>query len=978
MSGSPPLVELLVAPGPTVASSALQGIWSDLELAARDGGWLKRLNAARPAIAPIIAASPYLAGLCRRWPDRLDRALKTAPNARLAEILADTAGLTGGVADNAAPLRGLKADLHLLTALSDLGGVWSLDAVTGALSSFADACTGAALRAVAHDARERGRLIAPLDPANPIPGLFCLAMGKHGARELNYSSDIDISFFHEPSILAAALITREEPQAFADRAVGALARLLSERTGDGYVFRVDLRLRPDPASTPPVVAAPAALAYYETVGQNWERAAFIKARAVAGDFDQAQIFLRALAPFVWRRSLDFAAIADVHSIKRQIHVHRVEDVAETAGANLKLGRGGIREIEFFVQTQQLILGGRDASLRASRTVEALFALALAGHIKQEAASELAAAYARLRALEHRVQMLDDEQSHTLPEDRDRRAAVAALSGEDDLDVFDASVSALLARVNARYGELFPDDEQLSSVFGSLVFTGVENDPETLRTLDRMGFSSPNVVADTIRAWHHGRISATRSARGREVFTRLAPQLLDICAATGAPDAAFRRFARFFAQLRAGVQVQSLLLAQPALFALIVETMAFSPRLADTLSRQAAALDAIMDESFFAPIEDDSGVVGEIIDSAVQAPDFEAAMNAVRRLHREQAFRISLQILAGTADPRRAGEPFSDLAEACAGGLAQAAHTELRRIGGDMAGGVVVVALGKLGSREMSGASDLDLMTIYDAPDQAESDRRGWGADVWYGRYTQRLIAALSAPTAEGELYSVDMRLRPSGAAGPVAVSLAAFQAYYEQSADTWELMALTRARIIWSSDPGLADQIGARITAVLRLARDAGTIRRDAASMRRLMQDERPAWGFWDMKRSPGGLIDCEFAAQALQLSAASLEGPLRTGTAQALVALEQSGHLAPADAKVLIEAWELQQALAQMLRAALERRSDPAREPSRFQGRLARIAGVETLGDLEALLVRQREGVRRIFERLIGPIATDSPGSRV
>src|SRR5690606_9377937 len=262
----------------------------------------------------------------------------------------------------------------------------------------------------------------------------------------------------------------------------AFAGLMQERTGDGYVFRVDLRLRPDPSSTPPVVAVPFALPYYESVGQNWERAAFIKARAMLGDIAAGEAFLKALRPFVWRRSLDYPAILDIQSIKRQIHVHKTGEGLEAAGANLKLGRGGIREIEFFAQTQQLILGGRNPALRQRRTIDALAALRDAGHVTAEVCEELTAAYRELRALEHRVQMLDDEQTHDLPLDPARRAAVAALAGEGDLRLFDTAVEVLLAGVNRRYGELFEGEEELSSPYGSLVFTGVENDPETLRTL----------------------------------------------------------------------------------------------------------------------------------------------------------------------------------------------------------------------------------------------------------------------------------------------------------------------------------------------------------------------------------------------------------------------------------------------------------------------------------------------------------------
>ena len=473
--------------------------------------------------------------------------------------------------------------------------------MTGALTRFADAAVVAALSVAAKGELEAGRITRLGEGAEgPVPGWFCIAMGKQGAYELNYSSDIDVSVFFEPDRLPLA--DGIEPEAFAVRLTQRLSDLMQARTGEGYVFRIDLRLRPDPSSTPPAVPVPAALEYYESVGQNWERAAFIKARPCAGDLPAAEAFLAELLPFVWRKNLDFAAIADIHAIKRQIHVHKVDERVSAKGVDLKLGTGGIREIEFYVQTQQLILGGRNPELRSRRTLDALAALTEAGHVAPATAAELAQAYDLLRAVEHRIQMLADEQSHRLPDSDAERRRVAALCGYDRLRSFDAAITRTLKGVNARYGELFPSEEPLSSRFGSLVFTGVEDDPETLATLKRMGFSNPAQVAATIRGWHHGHIPATATERGRELFTRLAPRLLDAAQATGAPDTAFNRFSDFFARLSSGVQLQSLFLAQPRLFELVVQVMAFAPRLANTLARRPAAIDAMLDGGFFQTVD----------------------------------------------------------------------------------------------------------------------------------------------------------------------------------------------------------------------------------------------------------------------------------------------------------------------------------------------------------------------------------------
>ena len=956
---SDPLGSRLIPCGPVVDAEAAARVHERLSEAAAAGDWTATLDAAWPMLAPVFAASPYLAGLARRWPDRLRLTLETPPEDRLAAILSATGALSGGVDEAKAPLRELKAELHLLTALADLGAVWDLDAVTDALSRFADASAEAALRAVAHEQRERGKLLSPADdPRGPAPGLFGLAMGKHGAFELNYSSDIDVSLFWEPEALQESLAPGVEPQKFVDRAAHAFASLMQERTGDGYVFRVDLRLRPDPSSTPPVVAAPMALAYYESVGQNWERAAFIKARPVIGDLAAGADFLKALRPFIWRRSLDYPAILDIQSIKRQIHVHKTGEGMEAAGANLKLGRGGIREIEFFAQTQQLILGGRNPALRNPRTVDALAALRDAGHVDPEACAELTAAYGMLRDLEHRVQMLDDEQTHILPQDPVRRAMVAALAGQADLAAFDAGVGELLMGVNRRYGELFEGEESLSSPYGSLVFTGVENDPETLATLGRMGFTEPGGVADTIRSWHHGRIPATRSARGRELFTRLAPRLLTALADTGAADAAFRRFAVFFAGLNSGVQVQALFLAQPKLFELVVGVMAFAPRLARTLGRYPAALDSMLDARFGRAIDEDSGLVAQMQADAAAAPDFETALDIARRVHREQMFRIGIQTLTGHAGPEAAGRAYTALADAIMAALAPAAMAEAVRQGGALPGGAVaVVALGKAGSREMTAASDLDLMSGYDAPPEAVSDGKGWAAGVFYSRFTQRLIAALSAHTAEGGLYEVDMRLRPGAAKGPVSLRLSAVEDYYATEADTWEFMALTRARVVWSDDPAFGARTTAALEAILRRPRPGADVAADARRMRDLMARERPGQGAWDLKLAPGGQVDAEFVAQVRQLGAAAAGGPLTVSTSEALAA-------EPALAK----AWRLQQALSQILNAAFDDRPDPDQEPEGFRRRLSEAAGVADFEALKTRLAEARAAARAAFEDALPP----------
>jgi len=978
------LVDRLHPCGPVLNAGAADYVFETLYEVASAEGWKDVLQQAEAAIRPVVAASPYLGAIMRRDPQRLRETLISAPEARLKAILLATEALEQQAAtidtlDIPAAkkiLRHLKADCHLLTALADLGDVWGLDHVTAALTRFADAVTAAALALVVREERDKGRIdVSRLQSEDNergvLPGLFVLAMGKHGAGELNYSSDIDITFFCDLERLPVS--EQVDPQTFADRVARGVSTILSERTGDGYVFRVDLRLRPDPSSTPTVVSVPFALNYYESVGQNWERAAFIKARPVAGDMCEAKDFMQGLSPFIWRRSLDYPAIADVHSIKRQIHVYKVDERLEAAGANLKLGAGGIREIEFFAQTQQLILGGRDPSLRSRRTLDALDALRRAGHLAPAVAKELKQAYIRLRDWEHRVQMIHDEQTHELPENDDERMRVAVLGGFSNLSRFDLAVSRTLRLVNAHYGELFSESESLSSTFGSLVFTGIEDDPETIKTLSRMGFEHPEQVAATIRSWHHGRIPATRSERGRELFTRLVPRLLEALNETGTPSIAFNRFASFFVTLNAGVQIQSLFLANPKLFHAIVEIMGFSPRLAQILARHPTAFDAMLDAGFFDPLGDE---LDELVRREVErvpshggSGDLEAVMNALRRIGREQQFRIGMQILSGRLSTEAAGAAYARLADACIHHLAPLSLEDITRQAGRLDGQVAIVALGKLGSQEMTATSDLDLMAVYLPDDPSSvSSVKGWAPETWFGRLTQRLISALSAPTYEGTLYEIDMKLRPTGAKGPVAVSLAAFENYYDKEADTWEFQALTRARIVWSSSADFADLVRLKVETVLRRQRSAAQTALDVLAMRALMEKERPAKTFWDFKLSVGGQVDAEFAAQYLQLVHAEAGGPLRVGTLAALSAIQRAGLAPPAEIEALSVAWRVQQSLAQVMRVSLTEQDDPHNEPEAFQRKLARAVHTRRLDTLEKKLRDIRKRARQAFEKLVRP----------
>jgi glutamate-ammonia-ligase adenylyltransferase len=923
-------------------------------------------GAGRAVLAAAFGNSPFLARLALREQALLPRLFAEGPDVvvREAEALALSAADADVQTDAMSRLRTAKRRAALAIALADIAGIWSLDQVTHALTTFADACVKAALRFVLREAAAKAELQerdgAALEDST---GLTVLAMGKYGAFELNYSSDIDLIVFYDPQRFPFR--KRDDLRGAAVDLVRGVVKLLTEITADGYVFRVDLRLRPDAGATQVAISTDAAESYYEGMGQNWERAAFIKARACAGDPETGARFLKAIEPFIWRRNLDFAAIEDIHSIKRQIHAHGGHGEIAVAGQNIKLGRGGIREIEFFAQTQQLILGGRVPELRQSATVAALDALCARGLVTPETTSDLKDAYRYLRTLEHRLQMIEDEQTHAIPKSVEGIAHVACFMGYPNAAAFGAALVRQLETVQGHYARLFEREQELAAPEGNLVFTGVEEDPGTLGTLQAMGFRNAAHVSAAIRGWHHGRIRATRSARARELLTKLIPSLLSALAVTADPDAAFAQFDRFLTNLPAGVQLFSQFLARPDFLQLIATIVGSAPRLARHLGRTPATLDALIDTDFLHALPTRVALVSQLGDLLGRAADYEGALDVARRFAREQIFRVGVQIIQGTAKAEQAGPALAAIAESVIAGLLPVVEEELADNHGRVPGGAfAVVAMGKLGGREMTAGSDLDLIFVYDTPADVEhSDgSKPLPIIVYYARLAQRFISALTTPTAAGTLYEVDMRLRPTGNKGPVAVSLASFQRYHAEESWTWERMALTRARIVLAP-PALRKAVEDTIHATLTLPTDRTKIIADARDMREKLAQQFSGSNPWDLKFAPGGLVDIEFVAQTLQLCTAPAHPDvLDTNTVEALKKLEAAGVLPPSHAVTLINAAALEHALTQVLRIAVDGTLDPKEATSGLRSLLVRAAGAEDFAALEARLGSTQRAVRAIL----------------
>jgi glutamate-ammonia-ligase adenylyltransferase len=952
----------------------------------RLGDWLSGLEPAQSAaidalldhanakkiLVGIAEFSPYLFDLVRADAARLTRILSCDPESHLASLMEETSRavwLAAGETEAMRLLRRMKAEAALLIALCDIGGLWPVMRVTAALTDLAVTAVQMALRFLLRHEVARGRIKAP-DPERPEEGsgLIVLAMGKMGAGELNYSSDIDLIVFFDRN--ATSLAEDIEPQPFFVRLTQAMARLLQQRSGEGYVFRVDLRLRPDPASTQVAMSTEAALHYYEREGRTWERAAMIKARPCAGDLAAGEAVVAEIAPFVWRKHLDFAALADVHDMKRQMQTYRGQSEIAVEGHNVKVGRGGIREIEFFAQTQQLIAGGRHPELRVRPTLLALNVLANSNWITYEARDELTAAYEFLRRVEHRLQMIADEQTHALPEEREAVERFANFFGYESRDAFAKDLVAHLNIVQGHYSRLFEGDPAGTEKLPDVNYVAGPEDQRLLDHLVSVGFKKPAMVAATVQQWLTGDYRALRVKATRNAFVEFVPGLIDALANAEEPDNAVTAFDRFLQALQRGGRLISLLSQNPDLVALAALILGAAPRLGDMLARQPQIMDGLIDPRFFGAMPDQKELSQRLAATLKDADSYEDFLDRLRLFGQESLFLIGTRILSGTVSAQQASTAFADVAE----GIVHTVHGLVTDQFAGQYGRIrdqqtAIIAMGRLGSREMTASSDLDLILLYDYDhEQPESDgERSLHGAQYFARFTQRLISAFTTRTNYGVLYEIDMRLRPSGRAGPLASRLDSFADYQEREAWTWEHMALTRARLI-SGSPAFRKEIEQVIRAVLTRPRDAAVVAADVADMRRAIAQEKGEGDVWDLKYAAGGTVDIDFIAQYLQLvHAADKPDILNVSTLAVLDNAARLGVLAQSDAEVLRGAGRLYHDLTQILRLCVTGKFNPATSGEDLLRVMARAGDTPDFSTLEARLRETQGEVRRVFQALVG-----------
>lgn len=894
----------------------------------------------RLLITGAAGSSPYLAGLIGKeeaWlrdslahgPDlAVDAEVAAVPECQLAEL--------------PRRMRRAKGRIALLTGLCDLGGVWSLEQVTSVLTRLADQVCDTGLKALMRQAFERGRLpFLKEDDLADAGGFSILAMGKMGAAELNYSSDIDLICLFDETRFAAE--DYPEIRSAYVKITRGLTAMLSDVTEDGYVFRTDLRLRPDASVTPVCIAMEAAERYYESVGRNWERAAFIKARACAGDIGAGTRFLERLTPFIWRRHLDFASIQDAHDMRLRIREHKGLHGDALAGRDLKLGRGGIREIEFFTQTRQIIAGGRDPDLRVRGTVEGLARLADAGWVEADVRDQLTAAYRAHREVEHRLQMIADAQTHALPKTPEGFARLTALMGREDVEELQDEMVARLGTV-ARLTEPFfaPGDVN-----------------ET--TVD---------VSDYLSQWRA--FLALRTDRAVEIFRRLFPVILGELQNAANPDEAIGQFETFLAGLPAGVQVFSLFDANPELARLIADICATSPALASYLSRNAGVFDAVIGGDFFTEWPGVQDLRDDLAEALDRVEDYEAQLDEARRWQKEWRFRIGVHHLRGLITPEQAGAQYADVAEAVIASLVPKVAAQFALKHGAAPGrGAAVLAMGSLGARQLNAKSDLDLIVIYDADGVEQSDgKRPLMTVPYFARFTQMLVTALTAPTAEGKLYEVDLRLRPSGRAGPVAVGLNGFEHYQKNEAWVWEHLALTRARVI-AGRADLAEDIEAIRARVLEGGHPADKVVAETQEMRVRLKEAGRVGAGWESKEGPGGQKDIELLAQA----ACVVAGRTSRQTSEQLALCVELGWLTTGQVDLLRAAHLLFRRVQATARLITDQALDPQLIGAGATTVLLRDCDCETLDSLAARLAECREQAKKLVDLVL--LNGDAHGSR-
>ena len=934
--------------------SAAARLHSDEDRAFAEG--LPATPAGRAMLECVFGASPFLESCLLAEPGFVRRLWSEGPDPCFEAILAELRALPPETSEESAgrTLRIARRRAALTIALADISGTWKLEAVTGALSDLADMACSTAFRLLLTRLASRG-VLAPPDPADPEAGcgLIALGLGKLGGRELNYSSDIDLILLFEPDAVPAR--KGEDVERHLVRLARRFVALLSERSADGYVFRVDLRLRPDPSATPLVVSAAAARNYYRERGRTWERAALIKARPIGADAAAARAFLDDIAGFVWRQNLDFATVQELHDIKRQIDAQHGGGRIEPHGHDLKLGRGGIREIEFFAQTHQLTWGGKDRRLRVIPTCEVLRVLSDINRIPRRVADGFISAYRFLRRAEHRVQMTRDEQTHALPEDPESFGILARFLGYPDDESFVTDLVEHLQEVEQYYTELYEIPLEVTA--------GTAPDPEaeeTLARLRRLGFANPGAATAVLGRWRREPYPVVRDPRSRELLDSLTPGLLTAMLGTVEPDLALERFDHLLSCLPDGRQMFSLFQANLHVMEHVAEMMVCAPAIAERVAERPALFQALLEGEADGIVPDRTGLEEDLDRHLESSGEGEDLLSRLRGWMEATELRILAHTLFRRLDPL--DEPaLRNCAIDCVLRvlLARGIDAPHGRIG---SADCALLVTDRPGARNASIVSDRNLVLIHDSPEDVESDGETPLPAPTYHEALLRRVVELGGGVGGHE--TLHPGFDPSAGTGATrwVSSLATFERYLNENPTPSVRMALVRTRVATGGE-GISRRVQEIVRRTLTARCDAG---QGAPSPRAEAQSE----DYWHALRQRGGLSDLENFVQNLQVQGAPEHPDLaECDIGTAISCLEDGRMLSPEECSVLLDTWRLGvriRALRGLVSEDVEMEDLPAGLHSRF----TEAAGVDAFPDLGTRLERAQAQVRDILARHRIPIS--------
>ena len=962
----------------------------------------------RQQLLTILGASPFLTALLCRRPGQLAELFSSnglAVTKDETRMLAELRQAIPDGSDFATLQRGLrlfKAREVLRIGGRDLCGLAAFEEVTAELTALAAAALQRACEiAAALLQAEHGvpQLDATLDEPAAEAEFTIFGMGKFGGIELNFSSDIDLIYFYtsdrgETTGIPGADGTprnRIHLHRYFVRLSELVTKAISQVTDDGFVFRVDLRLRPEGDSGEMANSLAAAEIYYESWGQSWERSAMLKARPVAGSIQLGERLLQRLEPFIYRRHLDYAMVEDIKLMKQKIDRSLARE--REGNQNLKLGRGGIREIEFFIQALQLIYAGKNPRLRERNSLRALDLLCSEGLVKPAERDQLAEAYRFLRTVEHRIQVVQERQTHNLPSRPEELHSLARRCGFLDADTFMQTLDGYRERVAHTFRDLFyTSEEELPAQVSpevSFLFDPAANPDLCKDLLEEKGFRNPDAAYDSLLVLRDGGVGGHLTERARRVLDRIAPLLLQEVLKAPDPPMALNNLERFLdACRRARGTFYALLAENPEIIKLIVSLFATSQFLSRSFIQHPEILDALVSRAHAAEARDATTMNHRLVDLLTEARHYEEKLEALRRFRNEEFLRIALDDLYGHTPQGNITRQLSYLADACLTQAVAVAREELiPRFGlpfcrddedHEHEARFAIIGMGKLGGNELNYHSDLDIIFIYEGNGEtrpvAGSDPerfRVQSNQEYFARLAQRIISVLTLITREGYVYQIDARLRPSGNKGPLVTSLPAYEAYHEETAAPWERQALIKARVV-TGTPELAERITALNARIVYERPLPENLAQEIYRLRLRMEKEiaREGAGHLNIKTGRGGMVDVEFLVQYLQLCHGGAHPQVRVqNTLEALRALHRAGLLQDHDCEQLVSGYKFLRRLENKLRLVHDQSVNELSADPTYLNKLARHLGYpERPRRPEQLFLEEynqvTQGIREIFDR--------------